>query len=247
MDNMFAEREPIDIQNTSEAEKEYERDSLFDKKYECPICDNQFKERTVRTGKARLISTDTDLHHKYKVFDPIKYDIIVCPRCGYAAMGIKSFKGLPPMGELYSYDEAILRYKLALFSSSVKKSKVSEQAYMCLKIAWLYRGKAEEIDKGEEQYEEKVEKCRSEENSYIERAYKGFDTAAQSEMFPICGMDETTFNYLYADLSRRLGKIDMAKKMLGTVLVSKTATAALKDKARQLKEIIYEEEDQNMP
>ena len=66
-------------------------------------------------------------------------------------------------------------------------------------------------------------------------------------MFPICGMDETTFNYLYADLSRRLGKIDMAKKMLGTVLVSKTATAALKDKARQLKEIIYEEEDQNMP
>lgn len=291
MGGMFAELEPIGFHNTSEAEKslfdtgktsakdvpvdaetkakeereakEYERDSLFDKKYECPICDNQFKERTVRTGKTRLISTDTDLRHKYKAFDPIKYDIIACPKCGYAAMGIKSFqglsslqrkllreqvqanfKGLPPMGELYTYDEAILRYKLALYSSIVKKSRASERAYMCLKIAWLYRSKSEELDQKEEKYEEKRVKCRAEEDSYIERAYKGFDTAAQSEMFPICGMDETTFNYLYADLSRRLGKIDMAKKMLGTVLVSRSATAALKDKARRLKEIIHEEEEQ---
>ncbi len=244
--------------------KEYERESLFDKKYECPICDNQFTQRVVRTGKTRLLSTDTDLHHKYKYFEPIKYDIIACPKCGYAAMGQKSFeglssiqrkmireqvqanfKGLPAMGELYSYDDAIMRYKLALYSSMVKKSKTSERAYLCLKIAWLYRDKSQDMSTLEEKYEEKQKKCEEEEKSYLLKAYNGFDTAVQSEMFPICGMDEMTFNYLYADLARRTGDIDMAKKMVGTVLVSKSASTALKEKARVLKELLMEEESKS--
>ncbi len=262
-------KERVEKQNEQEIKEklekeaqEYEKDSLFDKKYECPICDNHFTERTVRTGKTRLLSTDTDLRHKYKAFDPIKYDIIVCPRCGYAAMGKRSFeglsslqrkmlkeqvqanfKGLPPMGETFTYDQAILRYKLALYSSIVKRSKASERAYMCLKIAWLFRSKGEDMKPTEEKYEEKQLKCKAEEKSYLEKAYKGFDTAVQSEMFPICGMDEMTFNYLYADLSRRTGNIDMAKKMLGTVLVSRSTTSTLKDKARALKELIREEEE----
>lgn len=241
--------------------KEVERESLFDKKYECAICDHQFTQKAVRTGKTRLLSTDTDLRHKYKYFDPIKYDIIVCPRCGYAAMGQKSFdglsslqrrllreqvqanfKGLPPMGELYTYDEAITRYKLALYSSIVKKSKTSERAYLCLKIAWLFRSKKEDMELSEENYEEKQKKCEEEEKEYLVKAYNGFGTAVQSEMFPICGMDEMTFNYLYADLARRTGDIDMAKKMIGTVLISKSATTALKEKARVLKELLMEDE-----
>lgn len=241
--------------------KEVERESLFDKKYECALCDHHFTQKTVRMGRTRLLSTDTDLRHKYKYFDPMKYDIIVCPKCGYAAMGQRSFeglsslqrkllreqvqanfKGLPPMGELYTYDEAIVRYKLALYSSIVKKSKISERAYLCLKMAWLFRGKREEMDPSEENYEEKQKICEEEEKEYLLKAYNGFDTAVQSEMFPICGMDEATFNYLYADLARRLGKIDMAKKMIGLVLVSKTATSTLKEKARTLKELLKENE-----
>lgn len=237
--------------------KEVERESLFDKKYECPLCDCKFSQKAVRSGKTRLLSTDTDLRHKYKYFDPIKYDIIVCPKCGYAAMGQKSFeglsslqrrllreqvqsnfKGLPEMGELYSYDEAIVRYKLALYSSIVKKSKTSERAYLCLKIAWLFRSKKEDMDISEENYEEKQRKCDDEEKEYLLKAYNGFGTAVQSEMFPICGMDEMTFNYLYAELARRTGDIDMAKKMVGTVLISKSATSALKEKARVLKELL---------
>lgn len=239
------------------SDQEYEKEALFDKKYECPICDTNFAQKTVRTGKTRLLSTDTDLRHKFKYFDPIKYDIIACPKCGYAAMGQKSFdsissmqrkllkeqvqasfKGLPAAGELYTYDDAIVRYKLALYSSIVKKSKASERAYLCLKIAWLYRGKREDMPVTEENYDEKQRKCEEEEKGYLQKAYNGFDAAVQAEMFPICGMDEMTFNYLYADLARRTGDMDMAKKMLGTVLVSKTATAALKEKARELKELL---------
>lgn len=269
-DTLFDTGKPSDGKKVSDPElaaketveaKEYEKDSLFDKQYTCPICDNKFKERTMRTGRTRLISTDTDLRRKFKAFDPIKYDIIACPKCGYAAMGQKSFeglsslqrkllreqvqanfKGLPPMGELYSYDEAIIRYKLALYSSIVKKSRASERAYMCLKIAWLYRSKKEDMDASDKKYEEKQKECQEEENSYIEKAFHGFDAAAQSEMFPICGMDEMAFNYLYSDLARRIGKLDVAKKMLGSVLVSKTASSSLKNKARTLKELIREEE-----
>lgn len=244
--------------------EEYERESLFDKKYECPICDHQFQQKAVRTGKTRLLSTDTDLRHKFKGFDPIKYDIIACPKCGYAAMGLKSFeglsslqrkllreqvqakfKGLPPTGELLSYDDAVVRYKLALYSSIVKKSKTSERAYICLKIAWLFRGKGEALDPSGESYEENLKKCAEEEKEYMQKAYQGFGAAVQSEMFPICGMDEMHFNYLYAELARRTGDISMAKRMLGNVLVSKSATSTLKDKARVLKELIAEAEGEN--
>ncbi|MCI9539734.1 MAG: DUF2225 domain-containing protein [Lachnospiraceae bacterium] len=255
--NMVSESEKKEQEK--QAGKEFEKDSLFDKKYECPICDYKFTQRTVRTGRTRLLSTDTDLRHKFRYFDPIKYDIIACPKCGYAALGQKSFigisslqrkflkeevqanfKGLPPMGEIYTYDDAILLYKLALYSSVVKKSRVSERAYICLKIAWLFRGKREDMNPLEEGFEEKQANCLQEENDYLAKAYSGFDAAVQSEMFPICGMDEMTFNYLYADLSRRLGNIDMAKKMIGTILVSKTATSTLKDRARTLKELLME-------
>ena len=43
---------------------------------------------------------------------------------------------------VYSYDAAIQRYKLSLLNAAVKRGKESEKAYTCLKIAWLYRGKA---------------------------------------------------------------------------------------------------------
>ena len=39
----------------------------------------------------------------------------------------------------YTYEQAIARYKLALYNSIVKRAKTSEKAYTCLKISWLYR------------------------------------------------------------------------------------------------------------
>ena len=61
-------------------------DKLFDKKYTCPICDNNFTAKTVRTGKARMIRTDMDLRNVYEGIEPLKYDIILCQKCGYAAL-----------------------------------------------------------------------------------------------------------------------------------------------------------------
>ena len=63
-----------------------EADKLFDKKYTCPICEHNFTSKTVRSGKARMVRTDMDLRNVYDGIEPLKYDVILCPKCGYAAL-----------------------------------------------------------------------------------------------------------------------------------------------------------------
>ena len=63
-----------------------EADKLFDKKYTCPVCENNFTSKTVRSGKARMVRTDMDLRNVYDGIEPLKYDVILCPKCGYAAL-----------------------------------------------------------------------------------------------------------------------------------------------------------------
>lgn len=233
-----------------------EVDFLFDKSVQCPVCDKEFKTKTVKTGKARLIGSDPDLRPKYQGIDSVKYDVIVCPHCGYGALSrffsymtthqaklihdnvTVSFKGLSPAGEIYSYDDAISRYKLALLNTVVKKAKISERAYTCLKIAWLYRGKAEHLTGDEPDYARQKEGCNKAELEFISNAYEGFMMAVSKELFPICGMDETTMDYLIANLAKQLGKKDEALRMVSKILTSPTANPKIKDKARDLKDLI---------
>lgn len=233
-----------------------EADLLFDKTYTCPVCDKEFKSKTVRTGKVKLISADTDLRPRYQLVDSLKYDAIVCPICGYGALSryfnymtssqakfIKeqisaNFKGVSYDGDIYTYDEAIARHKLALLSTVVKKSKASERAYNCLKIAWLYRGKRETLPATTKDYDKVVKKLEAEELAFIDKAYQGFMAAFSKEMFPMCGMDENTTTYLVADLARRSGKTDEAKRLLSKVLTSRDAKERIKAKARELKDLM---------
>ena len=69
-------------------------------------------------------------------------------------------------------------------------------------------------------------------------AYEGFVMSVSRELFPICGMDETTLDYLMANLARQVGKNDEALRILSKILVSNTANPKIKDKARDLKEAI---------
>jgi hypothetical protein len=41
-----------------------EADFIFEKTYKCPVCDTEFKSKTVKTGKVKLITADTDLRTK---------------------------------------------------------------------------------------------------------------------------------------------------------------------------------------
>ena len=70
----------------AEAQKIEEKDLIFDKTFTCPVCGEDFPAKIMKTGKARLLSTDQDLRAKYEGIDAVKYDVILCPHCGYAAL-----------------------------------------------------------------------------------------------------------------------------------------------------------------
>ena len=233
-----------------------EADLVFDKTYNCPVCDKEFKSKTVKTGKVKLVSMDTDLRPKYQMMDSLKYDAVVCPHCGYAALSrffnymtstqaklitatiSKTFKGIDESVDTYSYDDAIARHKLALVNTIVKKSKLSEKAYTCLKTAWLLRGKAESLPEDTPNYPSVRAVLAAEENEFLQNAYEGFMEAFSKELFPLCGMDENTCTYLVADLARRTGKEEEALRWLSKVITARDANERIKSKAREVKEMI---------
>lgn len=255
------EEETSTKKNEKKEEKQVqisETDFIFDKTYKCPVCDREFKSKTIKTGKVKLISADTDLRPKYQMVDSLKYDVIACPYCGYAALNrffnymigpqarlIKqtisaSYKGAAPEGDILTYDEAINKHKLALLNTIVKKGKLSEKAYTCLKTAWLIRGKRETLSKDTPDYADTVQLLIDEEQDFICNAYEGFVEAFSKEMFPMCGMDELTITYLLAELARRTGKNDDALKFVSKVITSREANERIKEKARNIKQMITE-------
>lgn len=233
-----------------------EEELIFDKTYTCPVCDKIFKAKNVKAGKVKLIAMDSDLRPKYQGMDSLKYDAVACPNCGYTALNrffnymtsvqaklireniSQNFRGLPQEGEIYSYDEAIARHKLALVNTIVKRSKLSEKAYTCLKTAWLIRGKGETMPAETPDYVNVKKELQAEENEFLKNAYEGFQEAFSKEMFPMCGMDENTCTYLVGELARRLGHYEEASRWISKVLIARDANERIKAKAREAKELI---------
>ncbi len=240
-----------------------EKDYIFDKNVECPICGKKFATKVVKTGRARFAGSDMDLRPRYTGVDSVKYDVYMCPKCGYAAGQreftnvtakqkeilkeevCSKFEGTPaPEGDIYTYDNAIVRYKMALLVAIKKPSKLSECAFLCLKISWLYRGIAEtlcpdgNIDNLNDIVKEIIQSAEDEEKHYMSDAYKGFTEALSKEYPPICGMDEVTVNYLMSVLAYKNGDNDAASKYGYSVLSSRNATAKIKDKERDLMDML---------
>lgn len=236
-----------------------EAEKLFDKKNTCPICDHEFSVKTVKSGKARLLRTEMDLRNVYEGIEPLKYDIILCPQCGYAALSrffptvtsvqqkyitekiTPNFKPVTESGEEYTFDEAINRYNIAFANAVVKVAKASEGAYLSLKSGWLCRSYKESLDPESAGYEKKFARIEKMEKDYLRRAYDLFLKAVQSEDFPMCGMDEGTVDYLLAALAMEFGDYFDASKLLSRLITSYTVSNRLKDKARELKEVLSEQ------
>ena len=235
-----------------------EADMLFDKSYTCPVCDEEFKAKTIRAGKIRMLGTDLDLRPKYENIDMMKYETIACPHCGYAALS-RYFKYMTSMqlklirtnicanyhphpmdGDVYTHEEALERYKLTLANAIVKKAKSSEKAYICLKTGWLIRGMGEALDKESPEYEAKKDAYLRMEKEYLKNALEGFVSARQSEGFPMCGMDEITVDYLIAILAMECDQFDLSMKVLSNVITSKDSNSRVKDRAREARDVLRE-------
>jgi len=214
-------------------------DYVFLKKRICPVCDRTFPDVTLKEKKCRYKSSDSDLRAHYEPFQPFYYDVVLCHNCGYAAMHShfdqifekQTEKILEVIMPQYSFKEyplvltaefATERYLLALFCSTVKKSRASEKAMLCLRLAWL----AQDQNQSDQ------------ERMYREYALKGFEMAFQSESFPIYGMESPAVMYLMGELSRRVGKKENALKYISRVLAMPDVSSRLKERAREVKELM---------
>ncbi|MEZ3428636.1 MAG: DUF2225 domain-containing protein [Lachnospiraceae bacterium] len=262
LENSNIYEEPKDDKQNGKQDKEVhkveEKDLIFDRTFECPLCNTKVISKVMKSGKAKLLRTDKDLRPVYEGIDAQKYDVVVCPKCGFSAItryftpmpagqaklikeNISSKVHLTPhTGEIYTYEQAMERYQLALANAVVKQGKASEKAYCCLKSAWLLRGWQEELA-ADEKNQEKIAELKEAEKEYLQNAMDGFSTAKASENFPVCGMDENTVDYLLAVLSFWAGKYDVASRLIAALLTSPTANARVKDKARDLKDEIVAE------
>lgn len=235
-----------------------EKTLVFEKKYVCPVCETSFTSLTVRTGKVHVKELEIDLHPIYDFLDEIKYDIVACPACGYATLAryfetitkrqkdavreriSLNFRPIKHKYEIYTYDDALERYQLALANAIVKDAKASEKAYLCLRYAWLVRQMLRDpVTMSLPHYDEQRQKeLKDEEKELLKNALEGFVTAKQSESFPIAGMNTITLDYLLAALYMENEDYSPSLKLIGEILVSRSASNHTKEKARDLKDMI---------
>lgn len=248
-------KEEKSVESEHEHEALSEEDYLFEKTYTCPVCDMKFKSLAVRAGRTRMIGQDEDLRPHYEGVDTIKYDAILCNHCGFAAISkgfhnltsqqrkhireqiSTRFKPMEAQPHIFSYDDAILRHKIALLCSTVKNAKQSEKAYTCLKLGWLIRTKMEDMDPHTEEYVE-LEKTLRE---CYQNAFDGFSQAFSKESFPMMGMEEMTVTYLMAVLAVYVEQYNEAARLISRVITNHNAGTRLKEKALVLKEKIKAE------
>ncbi|MDD6057559.1 MAG: DUF2225 domain-containing protein [Clostridiales bacterium] len=264
--DLFAEEKKAKVAVDGEKKDELptEESLILEKAIRCTVCDKTFKTKMIKNGRVKRMEPDWDLRPRFEGIDTIKYDVSSCPYCGYTAMNrffehlttgqIKLIKESvcrsflasdAPEPPIIDYDMAIERYKLSLFNSIAKKAKDSEKAYTCLKIAWLFRGMMETMDASAPGYEQKMAEYKEQELAFYQQAFEGFMKAVSTEMFPMCGMDQCTIDYLLAAMAYRFRKYDVASKCIARIQGSASASKKMKERAYDLKQKIVEQIKKN--
>lgn len=263
---LFEDNKKSNVKNHSQQTKSeeqeipLEKDFILEKTVRCKICGQVFKTKMVKNGRVKRLQPDRDLRPRFQYIDTLKYDITSCPFCGYTAMNryfdmlssgqiklireqiASQFQSKTQTSEeTYNYDTAVDRYKLSLLNTVVKRGRDSEKAYTCLKLSWLLRGKAETMSESTPEEKQAKQLCQQEEEEFYQQAFEGFQKAIANEMFPMCGMEQCTIDYLLACMASHFKKYEIASKFLQSVLTSASASRRMKDMALELKEEILEE------
>ena len=243
------------MSGTVHTEEEY----IFDKKMTCVVCDKPFTTKVLKSNRARRLGSDADLRPRFEHIDTIKYGICSCPNCGYSAMH-SAFSHLSPRQinnikeqvcthflpedrsgwSSYTYDQAIRMHEMALQCSEAKLAKNGEKAYLHMLMAWLYREKEKEAETitVEELREMETKKCHEQADEHYLAAFEGFQQAMMNEMFPIMGLNQPTLEYIIAYMAFYFGKLEVAAKLIGSVLTTSSASRNVKDRALELKDEI---------
>lgn len=231
-----------------------EEDYLLQKTFECPVCDAEFKQSVIRHNKIRNYGHDLDLRPRNEGVDTLKYDVVVCNKCGYAALTkfhgpmprphrnllreniMPRFKPMKTENVVITYEEAVVRYKLAMMNAVVRQAKDSEKAYIALKLSWIYRGMQETLPEDTKDYEETLEMLKAQERENQKIALEGFTKAMTAETPPYAGMNVETLDYILAVLNMEAGEYAKAKRILSTILSSPKTTKVHRSQAEAVLE-----------
>ena len=240
-----------------EAVEYTEKDFILDRKVVCPICDKEFLVKTVKSSKVKRMEPDADLRPNHEYVDTLKYGVAACPRCGYAAMH-RNFTQLSaaqrkwiretitanfkptedPKMEVYTYDYAVEKLKLALVNTIAKKGKLSEKAYICLNLAWLRRAQAEQTPDDTPMNAKKKKQYEAEYEGFYRQAYDGFMKVVVTETPPFFGMDANTIDYILANMAVKYKEYDTASKLVSRLITQPNTPRRMKDKCLELKDDI---------
>ncbi len=217
--------------------------AIVKKKVTCPLCEHEFNSTRVTVPKLKLIKTDTDLRPYYKGIDSVPYEITTCENCGYSAF-YSSFPVLNKdtteklkqaldnnftphtFNHHLTTDEGIEKFKLAILTAKAQEEPKSVISNLYLKLAWLFR-----VKEGSTKYEIVC----------LKSAYLNGREAFKEEVFPVLGINKSTFSYLLGDMCRRLKQFDEARKWLRNANSFHEASLTLKDRVKEVEQLIEQE------
>jgi uncharacterized protein (DUF2225 family) len=197
---------------------------LFKVEMKCPVCGVSFYTSRVRSKNCVVESRDSDFCVYYKEQNPVFYEAVVCPKCGYAALR-GSFADLDPeeardilektggkwngrdLGGVRTVEDALDSYKLALYYGQLKKNTPAEAfASICMRLAWLNRIKGDV----------------KEERRFLAHALEQYMVLYDRGKTPE-KMDEVTLIYLIGEINRRLDRGKDAVMWFGRAVSHKGA------------------------
>lgn len=194
---------------------------FYEKKVECIYCKKSFPTLKVRTKFIHVESMESDFRPIYSAanVNALYYNVFVCQHCGfsftedfstYFAPGLKESinkqiteKWIPHSfhGER-TFSQALQAYQLALVCGNLKKEKFVTLAGLSLRTAWLYRSIHNE-----------VQECR-----FLKIARDLYLESFTTEDYASTGMSSTRILYMIAELSRRIGDLEMATKYFSKII-----------------------------
>ncbi|WP_100406509.1 DUF2225 domain-containing protein [Bacillus solitudinis] len=181
---------------------------FYDKEKTCLYCKKTFSTKRLRTRFIRIEKIDSDFHTEYKdpKFNPVYYEVDVCPQCGFASSEMFSshfpsgttqviaeqFKNwkVQDFGQERELEVAIRALKLGVLSGILKKEKEVVVGGLCLRLAWLYRSSEDE----------------DQEIRFLKKALDHYKESYQKSDYLETQMSDIKLIYLIGELSRRLGR-----------------------------------------
>lgn len=195
--------------------------AYYKAKMTCPVCMNKFESTRVRSSSIRIQSIDDDFCQHYRSANPLYYEMMVCPRCGFS-FNLDSSKTvlsaadrervkliLQPVwqdrakdyGGLRTWADAMEAFQQALYALEAGLMNSFKTGMLYLKTAWLYR----------------YEGMGEEEQKYIEKAISHFTEAYEKESFSDLKA-ELKMIYLLGALNLRAGRLKESARWLDLVL-----------------------------